>query len=302
MTHDDPPIDRFRLLKWRHPTGDTVAYRQANPPRSSSRPDVLLLHGIANSSLSWTPVLAELEGRLGACAVDIPGHGGSTTRHARITPAGLAHRLADFVDAEMSAPVLVVGHSLGAVVALEFAARHGHLVRGCFLLSGPPCDVLDVLSSPFDRRHSRRSQRIALGMGLSGAPLLPRLVVQRRTRTVNGQMALLAGQVADAEALSEGQRRAALDDLGSGRILATLVGALFRDFRSDFGAVQCPCRCMVGERDTIVSRAELESFFEEIDLQCPVLELPNVGHLPMIERPQVIANEIVSFCSGLTAS
>jgi pimeloyl-ACP methyl ester carboxylesterase len=98
-------------------------------------PSVLLLHGIGSSAATWWRMRRDL-GDLGldAAAVNLPGHGG------RMAPDGV--RLADLVDAvraDLDArPVdLVVGHSLGAVVALELARAAPDLV-GRVLLEDPP--------------------------------------------------------------------------------------------------------------------------------------------------------------------
>src|SRR4051812_30949224 len=96
---------------------------------------VLLLHGIGSSSATWWRARDDL-GELGVevLTANLPGHGG---RAAPPRP-----RLADLVDAvrtDLDArPVdLVVGHSLGAVVALGLARLAPDLV-GAVLLEDPP--------------------------------------------------------------------------------------------------------------------------------------------------------------------
>jgi pimeloyl-ACP methyl ester carboxylesterase len=96
---------------------------------------VLLLHGIGSSAATWWRMRADLTDLgLEARAIDLPGHGGR--------PAPPAARVADLVDAvrvDLAAePVdLLVGHSLGGVVALELARRAPDLV-GRVLLEDPP--------------------------------------------------------------------------------------------------------------------------------------------------------------------
>lgn len=96
---------------------------------------LLLLHGIGSSGATWWRARRDL-GDLGldVRTLDLPGHGG------RPAPQGV--RLADLVEAiradQDARPVdLVVGHSLGAVVALELARQAPDLV-GSVLLEDPP--------------------------------------------------------------------------------------------------------------------------------------------------------------------
>ena len=92
-------------------------------------PPVLLLHGIQAGPSTWWRVGPDLE-TLGfrVLSATLPGHAGVP---ARASLAALAEAIAP------AEPVFVVGHSLGALVALELAAQHPELVRG-LLLEDPP--------------------------------------------------------------------------------------------------------------------------------------------------------------------
>jgi pimeloyl-ACP methyl ester carboxylesterase len=106
-------------------------------------PPVVLLHGLTFDRGMWAPLVHALPGRK-VVAVDLPGHGASPRResydmaevvdvlHGAITAAGLRE------------PVLV-GHSIGAVVATAYGAKY--LVRAVLdidqpLQAGPFGDLL----------------------------------------------------------------------------------------------------------------------------------------------------------------
>ncbi|MFI6761775.1 alpha/beta fold hydrolase [Micromonospora sp. NPDC050417] len=84
-------------------------------------PTLLLLHGLgANGAVwqRWRPYLDEhWAGRW--LAPDLPGHGGATPL-PRYTFGALASSLADLLDRDR--PVVVLGHSLGGVIALALAS------------------------------------------------------------------------------------------------------------------------------------------------------------------------------------
>jgi magnesium chelatase accessory protein len=90
----------------------------------AGQPSVILIHGTGASTHSWAPLIHELRERCQILAIDLPGHGfssvpsfGCSTLDA-ITD-GLGHLLKklDMV------PSHIVGHSAGAAIAVQLAAR-----------------------------------------------------------------------------------------------------------------------------------------------------------------------------------
>ncbi|MFC0528608.1 alpha/beta fold hydrolase [Phytohabitans kaempferiae] len=84
---------------------------------------VVLLHGPVYDRRMWWPAGAELADHATVIAVDLPGHGDSPARSG-YPPAALVAELASLVDGvgRGQAPV-VVGHSIGALLACVLAAH-----------------------------------------------------------------------------------------------------------------------------------------------------------------------------------
>src|SRR5512134_3558529 len=101
--------------------GPRLAYRQRV---LDDRPALVLLHGLSADGSSWQPVIDRFAGRHRTFALDFRGHGASERTPGRY---GLADYVADaerLLDA-IGAPAIVVGHSLGGVVAASLAQdRH----------------------------------------------------------------------------------------------------------------------------------------------------------------------------------
>lgn len=97
------------------PTGDAVL-------------PVLLVHGIRTSRTMWRAQVEALEeaGRR-VVAVDLPGHG--TRMGEEFTLAAAREVIADGVE-ELGGRVLLVGLSLGGLLAVDYAARHPDQVAG----------------------------------------------------------------------------------------------------------------------------------------------------------------------------
>ena len=84
-------------------------------------PPLVLIHGITESWRSWEPLLAPLAAGHTVVAMDLRGHGGSSTGQGYDT-GSMAGDVSEVVDALGLDRPLVVGHSLGGVVATAFAA------------------------------------------------------------------------------------------------------------------------------------------------------------------------------------
>ncbi len=99
-------------------------------------PTVLAIHGITASHMAWPPVLQHLGGGYRVLAPDLRGRGGSSELPG---PYGFDAHLNDLVatlDHAGIARAVLVGHSLGAYIALAFAARFPARVRGLVLVDG----------------------------------------------------------------------------------------------------------------------------------------------------------------------
>lgn len=96
--------------------GTTIAYQ-----RSGHGAPLMLVHGTAADHRRWAPVLPAFEQQFTVCAVDRRGRGGSgdTTAYAAEQEFD---DLAAVVDS-LGEPVHLLGHSYGALCALEAALR-----------------------------------------------------------------------------------------------------------------------------------------------------------------------------------
>jgi pimeloyl-ACP methyl ester carboxylesterase len=121
--------------------------------RPRAGPLAVLVHGVTSSSRTWWrvgPSLAERGYRV--LAVDLRGHGASPRPGSRLPIADLAADVAETVAAESGsdppgstrpAVELLVGHSLGALVALELVGAHPGLARRLVLEDPPGSRSLD---------------------------------------------------------------------------------------------------------------------------------------------------------------
>src|SRR5215218_10961108 len=96
---------------------------------------VVLVHGLGGAASNWVELAPELARDHRVIAVDLPGHGGSSPLPALPNLEPFADRVGLVLRSEAADPAVVVGHSLGCVVALRLAMRSPELVRGLVLVS-----------------------------------------------------------------------------------------------------------------------------------------------------------------------
>ena len=102
----------------------------------SGEPALLLLHGFTGSSLDWTDVVGDLSTDRRVVAYDQRGHGDSsnTGDPSTYTIDQLALDLASIVDQLELAPFDLLGHSMGGIVAMQYALAHPDSLRSVILM------------------------------------------------------------------------------------------------------------------------------------------------------------------------
>jgi pimeloyl-ACP methyl ester carboxylesterase len=203
---------------------------------------VVLLHGMAGSSRWWAPVAERLAERHAVHSLDL-----------RAAPSAAVEAVERYL--EPLAPVPLVGHSLGGLVAARVAARQPDLVARLALVA--PAGV--------PPGYGPLGYALPLAREVAGAtPSFLRLLALDALRT--GPFALL---------------RSARELLGD-------------DVRHELGAVRAPTLLLWGERDALVPAALAEAFAAALPHARLVL-VRGARHMPMLERPDETAAALLDF-------
>ena len=118
-----------------HPVEHGMVLRER--PAASPRGTLLLVHGLGESGLCFeglfeAPALADWH----LLVPDLPGYGRSPWPPEPLGLAGHADHLAAWLESRGAPPVVVVGHSLGGVIALLLTERHPARVRALVDVDG----------------------------------------------------------------------------------------------------------------------------------------------------------------------
>jgi pimeloyl-ACP methyl ester carboxylesterase len=101
---------------------------------------LVFLYGLVCSSLHWTYQIEHFRHHYQTLWFDYRGHNGSDTPEdlSTLTIEQLACDLRDFLDFMKIKQAVLLGHSMGVNVALEFARKHPDRVAGLVLANGAP--------------------------------------------------------------------------------------------------------------------------------------------------------------------
>ncbi|MGW6130318.1 alpha/beta fold hydrolase [Cellulomonas sp. NPDC055163] len=108
--------------------------------RPGDAPPVLLLHGVTDSAETWDPVARLLAAERLVVGVDARGHGRTPLGEGPFTIASLAADAAAVLRHVADGPALVVGHSMGGLVATELTLTEPGLIAG-LVLEDPAWDT-----------------------------------------------------------------------------------------------------------------------------------------------------------------
>lgn len=100
--------------------GLRLAVTEYDPPDVEA-PALVALHGIGSRGVSWWPVVDSLASRFHLYVPDLRGHGGSDKPDSGYVLPDYAADLAGLLDALSLDRPLLLGHSLGGLIVLEWA-------------------------------------------------------------------------------------------------------------------------------------------------------------------------------------
>jgi pimeloyl-ACP methyl ester carboxylesterase len=99
-------------------------------------PPVVLVHGLgADGARFWRRLIPALADEYRVIAVDLPGFGESGKPNALYSPEAYARFLDEIITRRTDEPVALVGHSMGASIALYYANGHPDRVQRMVLAS-----------------------------------------------------------------------------------------------------------------------------------------------------------------------
>ena len=243
---------------------------------------LVFLHGIGGRASGWAPIQqACADAGYTSLAWDMPGYGDIPS----IAPYdfdGLADALAALMDAQGLHKAVLVGHSLGGMVALQMWTRHPQRVAGLVLAASSPA----FGHGSGDFQQAFIAQRLApLEAGKSMADVAEGLIP---TMVAPG----FAGP-------GLAQARACMGSITPAAYKAALGALVQFEQRAALPTINVPTLCMAGEHDRTAAPTVVQRMADKIpnaQYQC----LSGVGHLLTFEQPERFAAALLPFLRSIS--
>jgi pimeloyl-ACP methyl ester carboxylesterase len=123
--------------------------REQNRPRPSDRPPLIFIHGFGASIEHWRHNLPIIAREHTVYALDLLGFGASRKARVNYSADLWTEQVYDFWQTFIGKPVIIVGNSIGSLVALNVAWKYPAMVKGLVMLTIPDVSVRqEVLPKP----------------------------------------------------------------------------------------------------------------------------------------------------------
>jgi non-heme chloroperoxidase len=272
----DEPIGIDLTLKTaKLPNGVNLQYAEQG---SFTGIPVIFLHGLTDSWHSFESVLPLLPDNIHAFALSQRGHGDSDRPLTGYTPKDFAGDVADFIKMHDLKSVFIVGHSMGGLVAQQFALEYPQLTKGIILIDsdaafkdnpGMPEFYEEVLrlNDPIDKKFMEEFQKATLAKPIDAAYF--NLLV--------------------AEGLKVPSRV----------FKAAFTGLMEADYTNELKMITAPVLLLWGNKDGFCFQSDQEQMVKEIrDVR--LLAYEGTGHALHWEEPTRFVNDLVGFVSKST--
>jgi 3-oxoadipate enol-lactonase len=242
-------------------------------------PPIVFVHGLGATSNVWHAQRITLSKYYRVIVYDRSGCGRSQRAREGYSIDAWADELAGLLDHLTVASAVVVGHSLGSMVAQRFAAKHAKRTRALILAGG------EAELPPEARQTLTERARVIEAQGLL-AVVGPWLTsgLSAATREANPALAGLVREMfLSNDAKTYAQHCLALRD---------------GDVRGDHTRIACPTLLTVGDQDPVTPL----SWQRQIAAGIPdsrIRIIPDTGHMTMLESPAVFNTVVLEFLATL---
>ncbi|MEZ4214917.1 MAG: alpha/beta hydrolase [Myxococcota bacterium] len=247
---------------------------------AAGAPLVVLLHGGGANAHWWDHVAPALAAGRHVVALDFRGHGDSD-RPDDLRPGAFDEDLRALLEHVGAGDCVLVGHSMGAHVALARAA------------DDPPRGL--VLLDPSRGSEKRRSRRLRLALSFRRSYATREEAVERFRFLPDAEHA--------ADALRRAIARHSVEELPDGRFGYKFDSRWFGlppAERPDPARVACPTLVVRGEESEILSDEGARALCDELP-RARLAVVAGAGHHVQIDRPDAVIELLLGFLAELEA-
>jgi pimeloyl-ACP methyl ester carboxylesterase len=241
---------------------------------------LVLIHGLATTRTIWRHAAPRLAASRQVITLDVPGFGAARPVGRGFDLEAVSERVAEQLEASgIREPYDLVGHSMGAAVALTLAAQRPVAVRSL------------VLVSPAGLRPIPLAAAAALGVAAELYIPLRRHAAPLASWSW-GRRLLMAGGVVDGAALEPAVVRQLVGaSLGARRIGPALSAVATADLRGLLASLAAPVGAVWGRDDRVIPPGGMQTVRRlRPEAVCEVVD--GAGHISMVEQPEAFVEAL----------
>ncbi|MGD8388079.1 MAG: alpha/beta hydrolase [Desulfobacteraceae bacterium] len=252
--------------------GETLRVLESGPQTDGGKPTLVFIHGAGGDGTLWDEQEKDLGTRYTVLRLELPAHGGSSGKgeeqisdYVRWVEAVLKER----VD---PGSYILIGHSMGGAIAMEFAA-------------GQPAGLVGLVL-------------VGTGAKLGVSPIIFRLLREDPEGFIQTIDRAALGPSAGSKvrkAVEASIRRCSPDV-----ILGDFLACDRFDMRDRMGRIRVPVLIVCGEEDRLTPPTYSEYLHREIE-DSRIVEIPEAGHMVMLEAPEKVNREMEAFVKRVTS-
>ena len=258
----------------------------------------VMLHGFGDASCVWNYLAIRLAPQFRVAAMDLRGHGDSDwdpeTRYDNET---FANDLARTVAALGFERMILIGHSLGADVAIRFAAENASQIAALIIVDyGPELDetgINEVLRGFAAVPRAFASPEEYAEWLIARRPLADQgLLRQFARQSLRQSPSQIWEPKADAALASHSQ---------ISRLTASEGRYRDPDLWSTLARVNCPCLVVRGGGSGVLPLDVASRMVERTLWDGRLATIAGAGHAVMLDNPAGFSASVIEFLSGIAA-
>ncbi len=232
---------------------------------------MVLIHGFPLDHTTWDELAPLLSDDFDLIIPDLRGFGGSDLMEADQSIIDYASDLAGLMDHFRIKKAILAGHSMGGYVALGFAREYPTRISGLAMVSSQA-----AADSPEgkERRYATADQVMEEGVASLVESLTPKLSADPKVQAFVRSVMAQQQRVAVASALHAMAERPDSADI--------------------FASFRFPVVIIHGDEDALIPVERAREMKAALD-SAHYDELEGVGHMPMLESPQAVAESLRFF-------
>ena len=282
--HWQQQIGSQRDWFWR---GWKVRYTYQRPAKvsESRNPPIILVHGFGASIGHWRYNIKSLSQHHTVYALDLLGFGASKKAVANYGTELWVNQVHDFWQTFIKEPAIIVGNSLGSLVAMTVAATHPEMVAKLVMINLPDVSLQQEAIPPWLRPIERGMKRMI------ASPLLLKSIfrVVRQPGVIRRWAAIAYSDLGSVNEDLVNILATPPQDQGAAKAFCYLFrGASNPEFapgaKETLPILQIPMLLIWGRQDKFVP-PNLAPVFARLNPLITLVELDNAGHCPHDECP-----------------